>query len=528
MPRLPRLIELFAVVVVLGILAASCTCSGGKSGERAGEGDPGEPRRGGVVTMATFQIADNFDPVGLSYNPSIWAMLNVYDQLVRTGKDGQSVEPDLAESWETSDDGRVYTFHLRPSLKFSDGSDLRASDVRFSLTRLVTEGKSAWGFLFPPLEIEAPDDRTVVIKLQAPWAPLLADLALFAASIIPESYYKKAGKEGFGGAPIGSGPFVVAEWRKGERIVFRRNPHHWDARHPYLDEVRLVQIEDANTRMLKIQAGEIDIADEVPFNQVDAVGRARGVKVQIAPIQRVDLLFLNQRSPRLKDMKIRQAIGWGIDREAIIKAVLFGHGKVPTSFLPPMLYTDMEAPPFRRDVEKARALLAESSSPGGASATLLIPGGDLSRQVATLIQSQLEPVGIHIEIQQQEIATLSARVRAGDYDMRINNETSDIVDPSQMVASNAVGTLGLTAATVGYDNPKVNALAAEAQAERDARRRGEIYREIQRIVREDAPYAPLFWPPARTAVREGVHGFAILPTANFRLWEVWRSGSPSP
>jgi len=512
-----------AVILLLGLLAASCTCGRGQGGERAAEEDAGAPRRGGVVTMATTSNADNFDPVGLSYNPSIFAMLNVYDQLVRTGKDGQSVEPALAESWEISAEGRVYTFHLRPALKFSDGSDLRASDVRFSLTRLVTEGKSSWGFLFPPLEIEAPDDRTVVIKLQTPWAPLLADLALFAASIIPEGYFNRVGRESFGKAPIGSGPFVLAEWKKGERIVFRRNPHYWDTPYPYLDEVRLVPIEDASTRMLKIQAGEIEIAEEVPFNQIDGVGRAPGVTVQISPVQRVDLLFLNQRSPMLADRKVRQAIGWGIDREAIIRAVLFGRGQVPTSFLPPMLHTDTEAPPFRRDVEKARALLAESASPGGFSPRLVIPAKDHARQLATLIKSQLEPLGIRMEIQQYEGVALAARVKEGDYEMRIGVETSDIVDPSQMVASNAVGTLGLTAASVGYDNPKVDALAAEAQAEIDPGRRAELYREIQRIVRDDAPYAPLYWPPARTAVREGVHGFAILPTANYRLWEVWRS-----
>jgi len=525
MPSLARWSQLFAVVLLVGGLAASCTCGGSKSGGRGGgaEEDAGAPRRGGVVTMATALNADNFDPVGLSYNPSIWAMLNVHDQLVRTGKDGQSVEPGLAESWETSQDGRVYTFHLRPSLKFSDGSALRASDVRFSLTRLVTEGKSSWGFLFPPLAIETPDDRTVVIKLEAPWAPLLADLALFAASIIPEAYYKNVGREGFGRAPIGSGPFVLAEWRKGERVVLRRNPHYWDTGHPYLDEVRLLQIEDANTRMLKIQAGEVEIAEEVPFNQIEGVERAPGVTVQIAPIQKVDLIFLNQRSPKLNDKKIRQAIGWGIDREAIIRAVLFGHGRVPTSFLPPMLYTDTEAPPFRRDVEKARALVAESSSPGGLPLRLVIGASDHSRQIATLIKSQLEPIGIQVEIQQYERAALQARVREGDFDMRLGVETSDIVDPSQMVASNAVGTLGLTAASVGYDNPKVNELAAAAQAELDPRRRAELYREIQQIVREDAPYVPLYWPPAVTAVREGVHGFAILPTANYRLWEVWRS-----
>lgn len=522
MSSLLHLLKLLAAVLVLALVATSCSCRRDRGGERAPEGDAGAPRRGGVVTMAA-SLADNFDPVGLSYNPSIWAMLNVYDQLVRTGEDGQSVEPDLAESWDISPDGRVYTFHLRPGLKFSDGSELRASDVRFSLTRLVTEGKSSWGFLFPPLEIEAPDDRTVVIQLKEPWAPLLADLALFAASVIPEGHFNKVGREGFGKAPIGSGPFVLAEWKKGERIVFKRNPHHWDARHPYLDEVRLVPIEDANTRMLKIQAGEIDIAMGVPFSQVDALGRAPGVAVQLAPVQKVDLLFLNLRSPKLQDRKVRQAIGWGIDREALIRGVLFGHGKVPTSFLPPMLHTDSEAPPFGRDVGKARALLAESGAPEGFSLRLVISASDHERQLATLIKSQLDPVGIRVEIQQYELTALRARVREGDFDMRLDAETSDIADPSQMVATMGVGTLGLTAASVGYDNPRVNELAAEAQAEKDPRRRGEIYREIQRIVREDAPYVPLFWPLSATAVREGVHGFAILPTANYRLWEVWRS-----
>jgi len=483
----------------------------------------GAPRRGGVVTLATTDNAENFDPVGLSYNASIWAMLNVYDQLVRTSKDGQSVEPDLAESWEIAPDGRVYTFHLRPGLKFSDGSSLRASDVRFSLTRLATEGKSSWGFLLPPLEIETPDERTVVLRLQKPWAPLLADLALFAASIIPEAYFNQVGREGFGRAPIGSGPFVLASWKKGESIVFRRNPHYWDARYPYLDEVRLIPIEDDATRVLKIQAGEVDIAFNIPYHRISELERAPSLAVRIDPTQRVDLIMLNQRTPMLRDKKVRQAISWGIDREEIIRAVLFGRAEPATSVLPKMLYTDTAAPPLRRDVDKAKALLAESSAKEGISPRFVISPSSYYRQIATLIKSQLEPLGILVQIQQIEGTSLWARVREGVYEMSLGIETSDIVDPSQMVASIVVGTLGLTAASAGYDNPKVDALAAEAQAELDGRRRGELYREIQQIVRDDAPYAPLFWSPERTAVRKGVHGFAVLPTANYRLWEVWTS-----
>src|SRR5262249_15128117 len=157
-----------------------------------------------------------------------WTLAHVFSRLVRTAKDGRSIEPDLAQSWELSADGRVYTFHLRPGLQFSDGSPLRSSDVRFSFTRAAKDPKNPHQPLLPRFSIETPDDQTVILKLAAPHAPLLAMLTFCSMSVLPAAYVERVGEQGLSAAPIGSGPFVVARWRPGDRLILKRNPRYWD------------------------------------------------------------------------------------------------------------------------------------------------------------------------------------------------------------------------------------------------------------------------------------------------------------
>jgi len=348
------------------------------------------------------------------------------------------------------------------------------------------------------------------------------DLALYSSSVIPEAYFTRVGKEGFAKAPIGSGPFVLADWKKGESYVLKRNAHHWDSRYPYLDEVRHIAIPDDNTRALKVQAGEADVAEFVPLNQIEALKRAPNVVVRVDPIMGNDFISLNFRFPPLQDPKVRQALSWAVDREAIIRAVNFGHGDVPRSCFPRVLYTDMGAPPFGHDPDKAKKLLSESAFPKGFSVKLLIMALDGDRQVGALVQSQLEAIGVHVEIQQVETALFWERFLGGTFEMALSGWSSDIADPSEMVAFTATAD-SPNAKAIGYGNPEVDTLAAKAQIEMDPARRAELYRDLQRIVRDDAPSLWLVWPPARSAHRSHVHGFAILPTGNYRLWEVWKS-----
>ena len=482
------------------------------------------PKRGGTLIVARIGDVVSFEPVVPTDNMSIWAKLLIFQMLARPSPSGESVEPDLAERWDISPDKRTYTFHLRQNAAFSDGSPVTSEDVAFSFDRVLHDSDTPWGATFPKLTTETSDAKTIVFKLQEDYGPFLSAVSLHGACIVPKAYFSKLGPKEFGEKPMGSGPFHMLEWKKGDSITFDRNPHFWSPEKPYLDRVVLSIIADDNVRMLKVQSGDIDIATFVPFNQIDRLKRASGVEVQVSPYERIDWLQFNDKLPLFQDVKIRQALNYAVNKEAIVKAVLFGHGEVPTSFLPKMYMTDLDQKPYTYDPVKAKQLMAESSQPNGFAVTLKTVAGDvIGGQVAQIVQQMLLPLGIKMAIEPVENNTQAQQVQNGDYQMAQAYMTSDILDPSELVAYAAQSDGGSNAAYSNYKNPKVDELARQALAETDEAKRRTIYKQLQQAVFADAAMLWLYWTPAVTAVRTDVHGFRVLPTGNYWLEDVWKS-----
>jgi peptide/nickel transport system substrate-binding protein len=503
----------------LGLAAATLGASLPRSGAYADT-----PKKGGTLTMARNGDVVSFEPVVPSDNMSIWAKLLIFQLLIRTSPGGDSVVPDLASSWDVSDDKRTYTFHLRENAAFSDGTPVTSEDVEFSFQRAIYDKDSWCGSLFPKLSMETPDKNTIVFKLQQDWAPFLAAVSVHAAAIVPKVYFNKVGVKTFGDKPIGSGPFMLTEWKKGDSITMQRNPHFWDPNRPYLDTVVLPIIADDNVRMLKVQSGEIDIGTQVPFNQIDKLKHVSGLEIQVATYDRIDWFQWNEKLPLYQDVKIRQAFNYAVDREAIIKAVLFGYGEVPTTFLPKMFLADTENKPYPCDLAKAKQLMAASTMPNGFPVKCKIFAGDtIGNQVAQIVQQMVLPLGIKMSIVPVEMDTLYAQTAAGDYEMAQGYMTSDIFDPCELVAFAGAGDEGSFAVWTFYNNAKVNALAKQALGELDESKRKQTYLDMQRQIFEDAPYLWLYWTPAVSAVRDDVHGFAVLPTGNYWLEDVWKS-----
>jgi peptide/nickel transport system substrate-binding protein len=465
----------------------------------------------------------SFDPITTSWDNDIRAIQHVFDTLTRPSRDGNGVEPDLAESWEVSPDSRVFTYHLRPNLEFSNGSPLRATDVKFSLDRVRKDPKSTWATVYPPFEVETPDDRTVILRSERAWPSGLEDLSFYIASILPEAHFSTVGRQQFNRAPIGSGPFVLGEIRPGDRSILRRNPRHWDARYPHLDEVHVLAITDPMTRMLKLQAGEVDVAEEVPFNQVETLEKTPNVNVQVTKALRMDWLYLNPRSPVLADVRVRQAIDLAIDRQAIIKTVLFGHGEVPASIMPGTLYTNAVDPPHRQDLTRAKQLLSESAHPRGSKIRVILQANPPHWvQAALMLKSQLESLGFLVEIEQVEAAIWHQRREGGEYEMLFIWAMSETFDPAGAIEWSFVST-SFFPKELHYANPRVDALAAQAKVETSTARRAELYLELQRIIREEALFVPLYLVRDRTGVRADVHGFGLRPTTSYQAWEAWKS-----
>ncbi len=480
---------------------------------------PAVPAAEQTFRLGVREDALTLDPIASSDNPSIWAELLIYDTLIRPSRNGSDLEPGLAEKWTVAPDGREYVFTLRDA-KFADGSPVTANDVIFSLRRAAGE-KSDWARFFKPItQYEVVDAHTVRMKLEKPFTPMLNNLALFSGSILPQALVEKD-PEGFFTHPIGSGPFVLKEWRKGDRMIFAKNPHYWQAGKPAIDAAEVQVIGEDNSRVLKLQAGELDAAISIPFNQIGQLEANPELKVGVADVFRIELVQLNTTKKPFDDVRVRRALNDAVDKDGIIQSVLFGKAKPAVSSLPVMRYHNTDLKPYPFDPEKAKALLAEAGYANGFSTSMLIPAGDVTyRSVATVIQDNLQKVGVKVELQAIEGGTQFSTTKAGNFEMSLSYATSDTIDPDQLIGFTAINPERANAFHTQWKDERVNELYDLERRTLDGPERDAQFKEMEARVHDGAPFIFLYHQQAPYAYRSNVTGFEVLPTSNYRLEDV--------
>ncbi len=485
------------------------------------------PQKGGTLVVARPADANLWDPKYTNDNNSLWAQGQIFATLLQNSPDGQELRPWLAESWETNDDATEFTFKLRNNAKFCDDSPITAQDVKFSLERAMEEDSSvSWQYPSSP-KVEAVDDATVKITLEKSNVAFPSYLTLWGTHIVSEAYATKVGNEKMAEEPLGSGPFCLAEWKKGELIVLKPNPGYWDAENVYVDEVQLKVVQDDTARVLQLQTGEVDIALDVPYSQLEVLAQFPGVKVHTVPLYGTAAIALNQKTvPEFADKKVRQAMNYAVDRQALVNAVLFGKGEVAKSpfYGPTILFWTGDFA-IDYDLDKAKALMAESSAPDGLSADLIIPSGDtLAAQTAVILKDQLSKIGIELTITPVEAGTWWETWSGGEYQMLYKLGTNDVIDPAENIPfdfwSKEEG--GSDAAFTFWHNDEVTRISKEAEATLDPEKRAELYYELQKIAMDEVPQMWLFHPSNRWATRDNIYGFAVFSTGLHRFWETWK------
>jgi peptide/nickel transport system substrate-binding protein len=473
-----------------------------------------------TVRVGISNDALSMDPIASSDNPSIMTQLLIYDQLVHPSKDGTKLEPGLAESWKISPDGKEYRFTLRANAKFSNGRPVTAADVVYSLKRAAGE-KSQWARFFRPItNYEIVDDRTVVMKLDQPFTPMLNNLALFSAAILPGALVEEQGDKFFD-KPVGAGPFVLEQWNRGAKQVFARNSNYWRQGKPAIDGAELHIIGEDNSRVLKLKAGELDAIVGVPFNQVASLKSDSGLNVGIAPVFRAELVQLNTSKKPFDDERVRRALNYAVDKNALVKGILRGNGQVATSSLPVMAYHNDGLKPYPHDVAKAKSLLQEAGYGGGLKLTLLVPSGSVThRQVASAIQANLREAGVTVELQTIEASSMFSTTKAGNYEMALSYTTSDTIDPDQLVGFTAVNPERANAFHTQWKDARVNELYEQERRTLDGPERGKMFQEIESRVHDGAPFIFLYNQAETFASRRNVEGFQVLPTSNYSLEDV--------
>jgi peptide/nickel transport system substrate-binding protein len=491
--------------------------------------------RGGTLTYARYADSLFLDPVFNDANVDIWILTNLYDTLLQPTADGKGVAPGLATEHQMSDDGLSLTLKLRPGIKFSDGAPITANDVKWSLDRARNPKNGIWNFTLESVDsIESKGNDTVVLHLKHPDPTLIAALATFNAAILPQKPYEatpgatdEEKAKAFAEHPIGSGPFVFDSWQRGTELVIKRNPHYWQMGEdgkplPYLDEVRFPVIPDDATRILKLQAGEVDGAELIPYARVAELKNDANLHMALFQSTKVQFITVNVR-PTLKDgtpnvlsdPKVRQALNYAIDKNALAKVVTFDVGTPMVSFMSsstPMVNNN--GPVYPYDVEKAKALLKEAGVAEGTEVTSIgLAGSADETAILSTIQQMWAQVGVKLTIEQLDNATRTARYRDSDFQMRVSLWTNDINDPSQITSYFAYFP-NIKSLYSGYQDKRIDELFEKSQKEMDKEKRAAMYKEIQEIYVAAAPIMFLYESPYPVALRKEVKGFVQIPLGN--------------
>lgn len=471
----------------------------------------------GVLSIGRREDSTTFDPIATAQNIDFWVFSNVFDVLVRVDKAGKELLPGLAESWEVSPDALTYTFHLRDA-KFSDGTPVTAEDVAYSLTRIRDSELSLWSDSYKIIkDMQTPDAKTLVITLSGPSAPFLSTLAMPGASVVSKAALESMGEEAFAEKPVGSGAFMVEEWRRGDRVILKKNPNYWEAAKVSLDGVEWISIPDDNTRMLAVQAGELDAAIYVPFSRVADLKRDPALTVLVDPSTREDHLLLNQEHAPLNDVRVRQAIDFAIDKQAIVDTVTFGSGEVANSYIPKGALYHSDANGARGfDPDQAKALLAEAAVGPISLSYVVNAGNEVDEQIAVLLQQQLGAVGITLNLQKMDPSQTWDMLVNGEYDLSVMYWTNDILDPDQKTTFTLGHDVNQNYMT-RYQNDTVKKLVADARLEMDPVKRGALYAEIQKTAKADVHWVDLYYSPYISVTRKGVESFGQNPLGRFYL-----------
>ena len=483
---------------------------------------------------------ENFYPAINTTGTSFDASRQVYDRLVEFKPGTTQVQPGLAQSWEVSTDGLVYTFHLRRGVKwqttktYKPSRDFNADDVVFSFERqwkpdnpyfkVTSDNHSYFNDMDMPKilkSLEKVDDYTVRFTLNVPNAPFIANLAMDFATIISKEYADamlKAGKpETVDQEPVGTGPFVFESYQKDAIIRYKANPTFWAGK-PKIDVVFAIT-PDNSVRYAKLKSGECSLMPYPNPADIPAMKKDPALKLLEQPGLNVGYLAFNTQKKPFDDKRVRQAINYAINKKAILDAVYMGIGIPAKNPIPPSMWSYNDAvKDYPYDPAKAKALLAAAGLPNGFETDLWAipvqrPYNPNGRRIAELMQADLAKVGIQAKVVSYEWGEYRKRVQAGDHQMAQFGWTGDNGDPDNFLFT----LLGCAAAASGggnaakWCNKDFDALVTEAQRTTDMAKRTELYKKAQVIFKEEAPWYTIAHAVQVVPMRKDVEGYTLSP-----------------
>lgn len=466
------------------------------------EASPAAPAgpKGGDGTLVVSQPGDP-----LSFNPNYQADdnifvpgLNIYNTLVTLDSSYQTI-PELAQSWETSEDGLTNTFHMVSGALWHDGEPVTSADVKYTFDQIKSDESATASPFFATVEsIDTPDDVTVVLNMSAPSASLIPFLGWYGTVILPAHIYEGTDwtTNPANQAPVGSGPFKFASYEAGSSIELEANTDFW-GEGPYIDRLVFSIIPDSNTALQALLNGEVDVlTTNPPLSQVATLQETEGIEVIVAPIPSFYYLTMNFDREYTANVDVRRGISMAVNRQQIVDLALGGYPEVATTFYPESIAwaanTSPEAQVPQYDPEAAAAAFDAAGYPvvDGARFKLVFPfftDAPEYPDIATIVAQNLKDVNVDVELVALEINAWVERTDSGDFDLGL---LGGLWGPDPENLKLRVGTGG-GVNSFNYSNPKVDELLAQGSAVIDQTERASIYFEVQEILAQDVPISPL-------------------------------------
>lgn len=484
------------------------------------------------------------DPINTDIAEAVHVITNLFDTLVTYHDTTTEIVPSLAERWETSEDGLTWTFHLRKGVKFHDGTPLNAEAVKISFDRLIQpEHELAYDKARPYqasynmlAAVEAPDEHTVVLKLHHPSAILLANLAMFPASICSPAALKEQGA-GFAEHPVGTGPFQFVKWSRDQQLVCSAYGEHWRGR-PKIDRLVWVPVKENATRVQRLERGEVHVAENLAPPDMEHLAKHQNLQVLEQVGMNVAYLTMQTEKPPLDNRQVREAIYLAIDKAALLKIGYAGHAQAAKSMVPPAMWGHDDAlVDHAFDPARAKQLLEEAAAAGViqlplklnlsvmAQARPYLPQPDA---IAGFLKDSLRNVGIEVEVTPRDVNQHFDALMAGKHELGLAGWNSDNSDPDNFLYSlldpDNISELGNNLSR--WRNDRFHELLLAGQRESDQEKRLAIYKEAQQIVLDEMPVVPLAHTNLRAAHAKRLKGYSLHPTGLIRLHGAYFEDAP--
>lgn len=467
---------------------------------------------------------------------------NAYDRLINYDVDNVSdIYGGVAESWEISDDGLVFTFKIRQGIEFASGNPLTADDVVYSLRRVVILNKgpafilTQFGFTPENVEetIKKVGDDTVAITLDKPYAPtfFLYCLTSTAGSVVDMKVVQSNEKDGDMGYAwlktnyAGSGPYKLKSWKPSETLMYERNDNYWGEK-ANLKRVIVRHITESSTQRLLLEKGDIDIARNFGPDDIKGVADNSDIKIRKKAKGAVWYLGLSQKNEFLMKPEVRQALKYLIDYKGMESTILDGAATIHQAFLPKGFLGALEETPFSLDVEKAKALLKEAGLEDGFTVTMDTRNNEPTTSMALAIQATFAQAGIKLEIIPGEGKQTLTKYRARNHDIYIGRWGPDYMDPhtnADTFARNPDNSDDAKSKPLAWRNswdiPEMTKKADAAVLEKDTQKRADMYLEIQREHQQVSPFVIMFQDIEIMAKRANVEGFVLGPSFDSNFYQ---------